>query len=239
MKKETKEMLIWGIVIVAVVIYLISSGILIPQKFVISDDAFIPDGTVPLLAYSINGQYVTFSWVQDVNYTYTNGDVFYTIGNSTITYYNYIPTPEGTNIVNKFQIVIAADNTTAVLYKWHTVYIRETQNVTVNQTVYQNVTKYVNQTVNVSVPVYLNVTSEQICNAVAGTYTNLTCTCPNGDKWFDNATSKVCGPITKTVTNDVNVPVQPTFFQKYGLALIILIGAIVIILYMNGGKKRR
>jgi hypothetical protein len=234
MGKNTKEALLWGLVIVGAIFFLIFSGLITPQKFVILDDDFTvlstmnfsvgqamvdPQHGMVFSLNSITNNTINFTYVNN-SYLGPSGKVYYAVdlnetNASSLFLYDTIPAlPDGYHNIGKMKLTII--NATAVKYEdW-------SLNTLIN---------------NLKIEIAANITSTQICNAVNGTYTNLTCTCPNGDKWFDNATSKVCGPIIKTVTNDVNVPVQPTFFQKYGLALIILIGAIVII-YMERKKKK-
>lgn len=189
-------------------------------RFAISDSDFISDGAVTLLSstYSAENDSVAFSFVENVNYAMANKTIFYTIGNSTDVSMT-VPNPTGTNTINKYQIDVVSG--VVQLSKWHTVYTKEIQ------TVYQNV----------SVPgptVQLNATSNQICAGLGGTYSNVTCTCPNGSKWYDNSTSKVCGALTVTTT----VTVEPNFWQKYGAAGIVFIVMGLIIIYLIYKRTR-
>ena len=242
-KKEHKELIIWGIVILAVGAFLMTSNFIKPEKFTIYDDDFVMERTGVYDTHLANG--VFDGTTININYAGFDYNLYpeqslYFISNvsscdiSPSAIYKNIPTPVGTNRICRVQYNIINDNQVDI-QTYSTIYTREV-NSTIYQNVTQNVTQYVNQTVNVSVPVYMNVTSQQLCEAVSGTYSNVTCTCPNGDKWFDNSTLKKCGSVTVTNTETKEVPVEQTFFQKYGLALIILVGAIVIILYV--GRKK-
>lgn len=207
-KELKKNLMIIGMSILFVILF----PYLKPEKFAISDTDFILDGPVTLLSSSVVNRTVTFSWVQDINYTMNDLAIFYTVGNSTTTS-SSIPNPEGTNTINKFQIAIQPDNVTAVLTKWHTIYTKEVQ--VVNATL----------------------TSSQLCAGLGGTYSNNTCTCPDKSTWTDSSSTKVCPPIIKTVEKEVKI--QPTFFEKFGLSIItgVILGGVIIFLLNLGRKK--
>ena len=239
MEKKNNTILL-GLVIVGTIFFLIFSGLVIPQKFVILDDDFThlstinftvgqqplidpQNGMVMFLLNSISTANITSE--STLNFTYINnsysgpsGKVYYAVdvnksNASSLFLYDTIPVlPDGYHDVGKIKLTII--NATTVKYEdW-------SLNTLIN-----------NQIINVA----SNVTSKQLCEAVSGNYTNVTCTCPNGDKWMDNSTSKKCGAITKTVEKEVDI--QPTFFQKYGIALVVIIVA-GIILYTKRKKKK-
>lgn len=230
MNKDNKKSLVVIAAILGVVILLVWGGILPLEKFVITDDDFGTSiNSVNFTTADVDGEFVLIGFVNNsMNFSYggkyylsPSGKVYYKIDNNT-NLVDLIPSlTDGVHTVIKYKITSLEGNTIMNIENWELTTL--VQNQIVNQTQ------------------QLNVTSEQLCTALNGTYANLTCTCPNGDKWFDNSTSKVCGPVikTETKTKEVEVPVEATFFQKYGLAIIILVGASAVIIYMGAGKRRK
>lgn len=237
MEKDTKIFWIVGLTIAMLV--LLPYLHLVP-KFVISDSDFMQDETIlanlsETTNFSIIASQIVFNDNGTIR-TFNTGDIYYKLGGSEDVY-GEIPDMEGTNTIYKYRISIVAnetpnllDNNFVSLEQWHIVYTKETQiiNETIyqNQTIYQNVTVYQNVTITPS--------SESICTGLGGVYTNSTCTCPNGVKWYDNSTSRVCGPITTTITETIG----PNFWMKYGAAGIIFIIMGLIIIYLIYKRTR-
>lgn len=222
-KQNTQLLLIAGIVIAAIVL-MQYPGLF--SKFVIDDSDF--QCKTPILRDVTAENYINGT-IYYSNITYTAGQVYYTIDNDT-TRYSSIPDPEGTHKISKLVVDVVENNTKISFISCSVIYTKEVNNVTVNVSV-PGETEYVN----VSVPVYVqqNATSSQICTGLGGTYLNVTCSCPNGNKWYDNSTSKVCGSVTVT-----REPVLTTW-EKYGEKGIIVALALIILYLAYGRKKRR
>jgi len=211
--KIDNNKLMW-IVIGAIVIIILLPYLGLVPKFAITDSDFTSDGQVPITLNSITNGTISYAY-NNQTFSYPTGTVYYEVGTAI---YSSIPDLAGTNTIYKYEIDSTSNGTNATLTQWHVLYTEEIKNVTVQTYI------------------AANVTSTQLCSAVNGTYTNLTCTCPNGNIWYDNSTSKVCGPVINTVTNTVNV--QPSFLQEYGVAGLIFIIMGLIIIYLIYTRTR-
>jgi hypothetical protein len=235
MKEQMKNNLLWGVIVVVALVLLFGTGIInIGDKFVITDDDFqaqpkttvsytvgsvFEDSNLSLISIINNTMNLTY---YGKNYNISSGNVYYTIDTkaapfnaSTFELLGTMPNlSEGLHNVNKLKFNIT-NSTSFILETWSLkIFVQD---------------KVVSVTGNVSL--------EQICSAVGGNYTNSTCSCPNGDKWNVNSTTKACGPVTKTVEKEVKI--EPTFFQKYGIAIFAVIIAGIVIIIMGGKKKRK
>ena len=204
---------------VFVMMFLTNQGYINLPTFAIADSDFVSDGQTTIPGTIDNGTLTVM--INNVTYSWPSGKIYYTVDSST-TISDTIPELTGTHRIDKFQ-VLTEDNLTIISKQWHTTYTKEVE------TVYQNVT-------GPTVYVAQNVTSEQICKAVNGTYSNLTCICSNGNKWYDNSTSKVCGAVTLTVTKEVEK--EQTFWEKYWISILegLILGSIII--YLMNWRKR-
>lgn len=216
MKNKNKTLMIVGIIIV--VLFLFSSGNLNLPKFAIADSDYTCDSpyNITLPNQNINISNVTI-YMNDSNTTraFISGRDYWAVDNETSSQYSAFPDITGTHKIYKVSYTIKNNDT----IEHKLCYLMYTKEINISY-------------------VTANVTSQQICLAVNGTYSNTTCTCPNGNRWSDNSTSKVCGPITKTVEKEVQL--QPSFFDKYGIAMIILvIAGVAIFVILNWGKKKR
>jgi len=219
--KQQKQ-LIWAAVIIAAIAILAPYLGLIP-KFAISDSNFLLNSNNtfspndPIFTYLISNAVISngsFSFTHaGINYTnVSSGKIYYFIDgmDNNYTAYTDIPDVTGAHMIYKVQIFVTPDNTQFNVLIYSLSYLQQN--------------------------VQLNVTSSQICVGVGGNYTESkeTCTCPNGNIWYDNSTSKVCGPVINTVTNTVNV--QPSFLQEYGIAIIVIIISGIVIFLMRRKK---
>lgn len=218
-KKKSNHQAYWIIGIVVAFI-IILPYINLNQKFAISDSDYTCDSPLILNIseesnFNINNGTIYYSNLNTTQ-VFLSGYNYWTIDNDTSVSYNSFPNLEGTHKIYKISYTIKENDTQIEFNKCYIFYTKEIE----KQTVINNSVTYIPA----------NITSSQICNGLGGNYTNLTCSCPNGNKWFDNSTSKVCGPVINTVTNNVNIP--PTFFDKYGIAMIIVIISLVIIYFI-------
>jgi hypothetical protein len=229
MNKQDKQ--IFLITFVTLAILILSPYLGLVPKFAISDSDFIYQGETNYPTIINGGNIViensTITFQQMGNqYTLPDGQFYYFLDNDSLMYLEIPEDLIGKHVLNKYQISSINNDTEANIKWWIAAIDIEVKEV--NISVVNNTVSYIPQ----------EVTSEQLCTALGGNYseTNMSCKCPNNDLWYDNSTSKVCGPITNT--NTITVEVQPTFFEKYGIASIIFVIMGSIIIYMIYRRTR-
>ena len=216
MNEKGKKQLMWivGIVIAVIILY----PYLNMQKFEITNNDYVYEGVTSYGVNTLGSPYtsdnVTISfYLNTIKYIYAPGDVYYMLDTEQVPY-NETPIVEGGHIIRMYKLNLTNNNTEVDLYRWLLAMKSETNII------------------------QLNATSQQICIGLGGRYYNLTCHCPNNSTWVDNSTSsaKYCGPIT--ITNTITI--TPTFFEKYGTALIvggILLVVIIYLMFFDRKKK--
>jgi hypothetical protein len=265
MKDNLKKqmMLVIGMIIVVAGILILNPSLLSRFEVVDIDNSNYILVTTALSSLeqanaTLSGENIT-RFYNGENYTFKSGDSLYyftsNVSESCINapfFYDslHIPTLQGTNKICKYSLTLVNDSNEVKLEEkfYYTLYTKEQVtskqlceslggNYTNSTCTCPNGDKWNETSVNKTCgPIKLDITSKQLCESLGGNYTNSTCTCPNGDIWYDNSTSKVCGPIT--VTKTVEKEIAPTFMQKYGTALLVLV-IIGVAFFLNSKKKRR